>query len=116
MTQKTIKVFMKESYSKPAENNYATNKANVYHNVDIWSVDIWDPKDYGPENNRNYRYVLVIIESHIDSKYEIIDNLKERINEALLKKTELTLKKFDSALKIIKFDLNRTFVVPPNLC
>ena len=27
----------------------------------IWSSDILDLKDYGPEYNRNYRYVLVVI-------------------------------------------------------
>ena len=28
---------------------------------DIWSLDIIDLKDYGPETKRNYRYVLVVI-------------------------------------------------------
>ena len=29
----------------------------------IWSLDILDLKDYGPENNRGYRYVFVIIDN-----------------------------------------------------
>ena len=62
MTQKTIKTFINEIYSKPPKKNYATNKINVYHNDDIWSLDILDLKDYGPENKRGYRYVLVIID------------------------------------------------------
>ena len=57
MTQKNIKLFINEIYSKPPENNQATNKTDVYHIDDIWSFDILDLKDYGPEN----RYVLVII-------------------------------------------------------
>ena len=33
------------------------------HIDDIWSLDILDLKDYGPKNNRGYRYVLVIIDN-----------------------------------------------------
>ena len=62
-TQKTIKIFIKEIYSKPPKQNYATNKTDVYHDDDIWSLNILDKKDYVPENNRGYRYVLVMIES-----------------------------------------------------
>ena len=59
MTQKNIKIFINEIYSKPPKKYYATNKTDVYHIDDIWSLDILDLKDYGPENNRGYRYVLV---------------------------------------------------------
>ena len=63
MTQKNIKIFINEIYSKPPKKYYATNKTDVYHIDDIWSLDILDLKDYGPENNRGYRYVLVIIDN-----------------------------------------------------
>ena len=63
MSQKHIKMFINEIYSKPPKKNYITNKTDVYHIDDIWSLDILDLKDYGPENNRNYRYVLVIIDN-----------------------------------------------------
>ena len=63
MTQKDIKIFINEIYSKPLKKYYATNKTDVYHIDDIWSLDILDLKDYGPENNRGYRYVLVIIDN-----------------------------------------------------
>ena len=63
MTQKNIKIFINEIYSKPPKKNYVTNKTDVYHIDDIWSLDILDLKDYGPENNRNYRYVFVIIDN-----------------------------------------------------
>ena len=63
MTQKNIKIFINEIYSKPPKRNYSTNKTNVYHIDDIWSLDILDLKDYGPENNRGYRYVLVTIDN-----------------------------------------------------
>ena len=60
MTQKNIKLFINEIYSKPPKKNYATNETDVYHIDDIWYLDILDLKDYGPENIRGYRYVLVI--------------------------------------------------------
>ena len=63
MTQKNIKIFINEIYSKPPKKNYATNKTDVYHIDDIWSLDILDLKDYGYKNNRGYRYVLVIIDN-----------------------------------------------------
>ena len=63
MTQKNIKIFINEIYSKPPKRNYATNKTDVYFIDDIWSLDILDLKDYGPENNRGYRYILVIIDN-----------------------------------------------------
>ena len=60
MTQKNNWKFVSKIYSKPPKKNYATNKTDVYHIDDIWSLDILDLEDYGPENNRGYRYVLVI--------------------------------------------------------
>ena len=67
MSQKSIKVFINEIYSKGPKKNYITNKTDVYHIDDTWSLDILDLKDYGPENNRGYRYVLVTIDNF--SKY-----------------------------------------------
>ena len=63
MTQKNIKIFINEICSKGPKKNYVTNKTDVYHIDDIWSLDILDLKDYGLENNRGYRYVLVIIDN-----------------------------------------------------
>ena len=63
MTQKNIKTFINEIYSKPPKRNYVTNKTDVYQIDDIWSLDILDLKGYGPEDNRGNRYVLVIIDN-----------------------------------------------------
>ena len=63
MTQKNIKIFLNELYSKGPKKNYATNKTDVYYIDNIWSLDILYLKDYGSENNRGYRYVLVIIDN-----------------------------------------------------
>ena len=63
MTQKNIKILINEIYSKGPKKKYAKNKTDVYHIDDIWSLDILDLKDYGPENNRGYRYILVVIDN-----------------------------------------------------
>ena len=77
MTQKNIKIFIDEICSKPPKKNYPTNKTDVYHIDDIWSLDILDLKDYGPKNNRGYRYVLVIIDNF--SKFGWTVPLKNKI-------------------------------------
>ena len=76
MTQKNIKIFINEIYSKPPKKNYATNKTDVYDIDDIWSLDILDLNDYGPKNNRGYRYVLVTIDNF--SKFGWTDPLKNK--------------------------------------
>ena len=63
MSQKNIKIFINDIFSKGPKKNYATNKTDVHYVDDTWSLDILDIKDYGPENNKNYRYVLVIIDN-----------------------------------------------------
>ena len=63
MTQKAVKIITNESYRKPPRKNHPTNKTDVYHFDDIWSLDILGLKDYGPENNRGFRYVLVVIDN-----------------------------------------------------
>ena len=55
------KIFVNEIYSKAPKKNYSTHKTDVYHIDDILRLDIIDLKDYGPEDNRGYRYVLVVI-------------------------------------------------------
>ena len=76
MTQKNIKIFINEIYSKGPKKNYVTNKTDVYYTDEVWSLDILDLKDYGPGNNRGYRYVLVIIDNF--SKYDFTIPLKNK--------------------------------------
>ena len=82
MTQKNITTFISEIYSRGPRKNYPTNKTNVYYIDNIWSLDILDLKDYGPENNRGYRYVLVIIDNF--SKFGWTVSLKNK-NASLIK-------------------------------
>ena len=76
MSQKNIKIFINEIYSKPPRKYYPTNKTDVYYIDDIWSLDILDLKDYGTNNNRGYRYVLVTIDNF--SKYGWTTPLKNK--------------------------------------
>ena len=61
MTQKTIDVFVIEIYSKPPKKKDCTNKTDVYHIDDIWSLAILDLKEHGTGTNSGYRYVLVVM-------------------------------------------------------
>ena len=81
MTQKNIKIFINEIYSKPPKKYYPTNKTDVYHIDDTWSLDILDLKDYGPENNRGCRYVLVTIDNF--SKYGWTIPLKNKNSQTI---------------------------------
>ena len=46
MTQKTI-ISLNENFSKLPKKNCTTNKTDVYHIDDIWSLDILNLKGYG---------------------------------------------------------------------
>ena len=76
MTQKSNEIFINEIYSRPPEKNYSTNKTDVYLIDDVWSLDILDLKDYDPEKNRGYRYVLVLINNF--SKFGFTIPLKNK--------------------------------------
>ena len=45
MTQRTIKIFIHEIFSKPPKKNYNTKKTADYHIDDKWSLEILDLKD-----------------------------------------------------------------------
>ena len=77
MTRKNIKICINEINSKGPKRNYATNKTDIYHIDDIWSLDILDLKDYGPESNRGYRSVLVVINNFREYGWTI--PLKKRL-------------------------------------
>ena len=61
MAQKSIEIFINEIYSKAPEKNYPINKTDVFYIDNICSLDVLNLKDYGSDNNRRYRYALVII-------------------------------------------------------
>ena len=107
MTQKNIKIFINEIYSKPPRRNYPTNKTDVYHIDDIWSLDILDLKDYGPENNRGYRYVLVTIDNF--SKFGWTVPLKNKNAQTIKDSVEKILISSKSSPNLIETDRGKEF-------
>ena len=63
MKNNITKIFIDEMYSKPPHNNYETNKTRIKSIDDTWSSYLLDKNDYGPKNNRGYRYILVVIDN-----------------------------------------------------
>ena len=76
MTQKSIKIFVHEDYSTSLKKNYSTNKSDFYHNDEIWSLDIIDLQVYGPEKNRNDRYVLVVMANFSNFVLQSVSKIK----------------------------------------
>ena len=107
MTQKNIKIFINEIYSKPPKKNYDTNKTDVYFIDDIWSLDILDLKDYGPENNRGYRYVFVIIDNF--SKYGWTVPLKNKNAQTIKDSLENILLSSKRKPNLIESDRGKEF-------
>ena len=107
MTQKNIKIFINEIYSKPPKKNYITNKTNVYYIDDIWSLDILDIKDYDPKNNRGYRYVLVIIDNF--SKFGWTVPLKNKNAQTIKNSFENILLSSKRSPNLIEADRDKEF-------
>ena len=107
MSQKNIKIFINEIYSKPPKKYYATNKTNVYYIDDIWSLDILDLKDYGPGNNRGYRYVLVVIDNF--SKYGWTIPLKNKNAQSIKDSFENILISSKRKPNLIESDRGKEF-------
>ena len=98
MTQKNIKIFINELYSKGPKRNYATNKTDVYHIDDTWCLVILDLKDCGPKNNRGSRYVLVVLDNFAKFGWTIPLKKKCSNNKRLFQKY------IDKFKKIPKFN------------
>ena len=107
MTQKNIKNFIGEIYSKPPKKNYVTNKTDVYYIDEIWSLDILDLKDYGPGNNRGYRYVLAVIDNF--SKFGWTVPLKNEIAMTIKDSFENILISYKRKPNLIETDRGKEF-------
>ena len=107
MIQKTIKTFTDEIYSKPPKKNYITNKTDVHHIDDIWSLYILDLKDYGPENNRNHRYVLVVNDNF--SKVGWTVPIKNKTSQSIEDSFENIIYKSRRKSFLIKTDRGKEF-------
>ena len=63
MKKDLTKIFIDEIYSPPPKSNYPTNKTKIKSIDDTWSSDLLDMNDYVIENNKGYRYILVVIDN-----------------------------------------------------
>ena len=63
MKNDLTKTFINENYSKPPLRNYPANKIMIRFIDVTWSSDLLDMNDYGPKNNRGYRYIIVVIDN-----------------------------------------------------
>ena len=82
-------------------------KQLFYHIDDTWSLDILDLKDYGPENIRGYRYVLVIIDNF--SKYAWTIPLKNKNAQTIKDSFENILIKSKRKPNLIESDRGKEF-------
>ena len=107
MTQKNIKIFINEIYSKPPKKNYVTNKTDIYHIDDLWSLEILDLKDHGPKNNTGYRYLLVIIDDF--SKFGFTVPLKNKNAQTRKDSFENVLRNSKSKPNLLESDRGKEF-------
>ena len=82
MKRDLTKIFVDEIYSKPPMRIYPTNKTMIKSIDDTWSSDLLDMNDYGPKNNKGYRYILVVIDNF--SKFGWTIPLKDKFAESIL--------------------------------
>ena len=108
MTQKTFEIFINEMYSKPPKKNFPTNKTDVYHIDDTLSLDILDLKDYGPENNRGYRYDLVVTDNFSRNGWTIL--LENKNAQSVKDAFENILKSSKRKSNLIESDDGSEFV------
>ena len=104
---KSNKIFINQIDSKGPKKNYSTNKTDVYYNDEIWSLHILDLEDYGPENNKTYRYVLVILDNF--SKYVWTVPLKNRNSQTIKDSFENLLINAKRKLILIESDRGKEF-------
>ena len=109
MTQKNIKVFRDEISSKPPKKKYLTNKTDVYHIDDVWSLDIVDHKDHSLENNRGYRYLLVIVDNFIKFGWTV--PLKNKNSQTIKDSFENEIKNSKTKPHLIETDRGKEFCI-----
>ena len=81
MKKDLTKIFIDEIYSKAPKRHYPTNKTIIKSIDDTWSSDLLDMNDYGPKNNKGYRYILVVIDNF--SKFGWTRSLKNKYFQSI---------------------------------
>ena len=107
MTQKSIEIFVNEIHCKAPKKNFSTNKPGGYNFDDIWSLDILDLKNHGPEHNRKCRYVLFIKDNF--SKFGWTVPLKNKSAQTITNSLEIILMSSKRKPNLIKTDRGKEF-------
>ena len=107
MKRDLSKIFIDEIYFKPPKKNYPTNKTIVKHIDDCWSLDILDLIDYGPSNNKGYRYILTVIDNF--SKFAWTIPLRNKNSETITNEFSNIIKSSKRKPNMIETDRGKEF-------
>ena len=61
--QQLIDTFINDIYTKPPKKNYETSKTLLISIDETWSADLLQMDAYGVKNNRDYKYILSVIDN-----------------------------------------------------
>ena len=76
------------------QKKYSTNKTDVYHIDDIWSLDKLDLESVPSENNRKHRYVSIVIDNFSNfGRTLALKNKNSQTKKILLKSFFITSKR-----------------------
>ena len=103
-----IKIFIEEIYSRSPNKNYETNKTMIKSIDDTWSSDLLDRNDYGPKNNRGYRYILVIVDNF--SKFGWTIPLKNKYSQSITDAFSQIIKKSKRKPNLLETDDGKEYV------
>ena len=102
------KIFIDEIYSKPPKKNYPTNKTIIKSIDDTWSSDLLDMNDYGPKNNKGYRYILVVIDNF--SKFGWTIPLKNKFSQSITDAFSEIIKSSNRKPNLLETDDGKEYV------
>ena len=108
MGKDLTKTFINEIYSKPPLRNYPTNKIMIRSIDDTWSSDLFDMNDYGPKNNRGYRYILVVIDNF--SKFGWTIPLKNKYAQSITDAFSEIIKSSNRKPNLLETDDGKEYV------
>ena len=108
MKKDRTKIFVDEIYSSPPKNNYLTNKTKIKSIDDTWSSDLLDMNDYGPKNNKGYRYILVVIDDF--SKFGWTIPLKNKYAQSITDAFSELIKSSNRKPNLLETDDGKEYV------
>ena len=108
MRKDLLKIVIDEIYSSSPKKNYETNKTMIKSIDDTWSSDLLDMNDYGPNNNRGYRYILVVIDNFSNFGWRI--PLKNKYAQSTTDAFSQIIKTLKSKPNLLKTDDGKEYV------